>query len=69
MFKKTHVGKKWCSKQADHKVLLNEDGFQESMYNTELSVVEPNGADAENEECFLMGSCNDRFGVARSSGF
>lgn len=46
MFKKTHVGKKWRSKQADHKVLLNEDGFQESMYNTELSVVEPDGADA-----------------------
>ena len=53
VFKKTNVGKKWRSKQADHKVLLNEDGFQESMYNTELSVVEPNGADASEGTCKL----------------
>ena len=53
VFKKTHVGKKWHSKQADHKVLLNEECFQESMYNTELSVAEPNGADASEGTCKL----------------
>ena len=51
--RKPMLVKKWRSKQADHKVLLNEDGFQESMYNTELSVVEPNGADASEGTCKL----------------